>query len=532
MQRYFDVVQNRQGTAVVGATVTVYDANGNLATLYSNNSNAASSNPVYTNSDGEYAFYAANGTYSITIALAGYATETKPGVVLFDPSDAQTANQINFLQAGTGAVTRTAQSKLRDVVSVKDFGAVGDGVTDDTAAIQAAIDGLATNGGTLLLPPGTYKISSTLTITESNILLLGFGGDANHNVGLQGAKAATELLWVGLSSGTMVKFESPAGASNQKKYGGGVKGIYFGANDVAGVGIKILSWSSAIFEDLHFSNPKSWGIDIDCTSSLGEARDTQYCRFSRCSSRHGETTGQTGGLLRLDSSNAGANPSLNYFELLDCYYVNGNAYELGDSDNNIFVRCRAFRASGTGNGIVCKGSNASAGQAARANMFLAFTGTSATSIICRGTSSFTYPSIDNSFYWLDSDNATPAPTIETAATAYYSFTNGINAFPSTIKAAFGEDNYAATQAKSLRGPSDSVFIVNGSDAHLIFSNPTGTNKWRLYLDSSGNLQVNQIAGTGWFDLGSAANIKINGQQVSLGANDSGGVGFKVLRVPN
>jgi hypothetical protein len=137
MQRYFDVVQNRQGTAVVGATVTVYDSNGNLATLYSNNSNAATSNPVYTNADGEYAFYAANGTYTIQIAATGYAGETKPGVVLFDPLDA-------------------------GIVSVKDFGARGDGVTDDTAAIQAAITACANK--TLSFPSGNYKVTATINV--------------------------------------------------------------------------------------------------------------------------------------------------------------------------------------------------------------------------------------------------------------------------------------------------------------------------------------------------------------------------------
>jgi hypothetical protein len=161
MQRYFDVVQNRQGTAVVGATVTVYDANGNLATLYSNNSGAASSNPVYTNSDGEYAFYAANGTYSITIAQAGYATETKPGVVLFDPSDSGASNNVQFLQAGTGAQVRSVQSKLRDVVSVKDFGAVGDGVADDTAAFAAAAIA-AGDGNPIYVPSGKY-LKSTIS---------------------------------------------------------------------------------------------------------------------------------------------------------------------------------------------------------------------------------------------------------------------------------------------------------------------------------------------------------------------------------
>lgn len=67
---------------------------------------------------------------------------------------------ITFLQAGTGAVPRTVQSKLRDTVSVKDFGAVGDGTTDDTAAFT---DALAT-GSDVFVPAGTYLITSALTV--------------------------------------------------------------------------------------------------------------------------------------------------------------------------------------------------------------------------------------------------------------------------------------------------------------------------------------------------------------------------------
>lgn len=82
---------------------------------------------------------------------------------------------IGFLQDGTGAVAVSAQDKLRETVSVKDFGAVGDGVTDDGPAIQAAIDYCTTSNpvgetptlgyarATLMFPPGVYLTKQTLT---------------------------------------------------------------------------------------------------------------------------------------------------------------------------------------------------------------------------------------------------------------------------------------------------------------------------------------------------------------------------------
>lgn len=89
MQRFFDVVQDRSGNCIPNALVYVYvGSTGTLATLYSDNGVTSLFNPVTTNSDGEYAFYAANGTYTLSIQATGYTTDTRPGTVLFDPSGA------------------------------------------------------------------------------------------------------------------------------------------------------------------------------------------------------------------------------------------------------------------------------------------------------------------------------------------------------------------------------------------------------------------------------------------------------------
>jgi len=101
----------------------------------------------------------------------------------------ENAADILYDPAGTGAVQTTVQAKLRELVSVKDFGAVGDGVADDTLSIQAAIDSLPvstssgdpasykTGGGTVHMPAGTYLISAPIKLTH-NISLVGDGSDS------------------------------------------------------------------------------------------------------------------------------------------------------------------------------------------------------------------------------------------------------------------------------------------------------------------------------------------------------------------
>jgi hypothetical protein len=86
-----------------------------------------------------------------------------------------TLNDINFLQAGTGAVTRTALSKMREIVSVTDFGAVGDGVTNDSVAFQNAINSIANaQSGIINVPQGTFYIGTSLNLA-SNLQIIGAG---------------------------------------------------------------------------------------------------------------------------------------------------------------------------------------------------------------------------------------------------------------------------------------------------------------------------------------------------------------------
>lgn len=78
---------------------------------------------------------------------------------------------VAFLQSGTGAVSRTTQAKLRDTVTVEDYGAVGDNIADDTVAIQKMID----DRGYFRLLAKTYKITDTIKVPShaQNIKAIG-----------------------------------------------------------------------------------------------------------------------------------------------------------------------------------------------------------------------------------------------------------------------------------------------------------------------------------------------------------------------
>ena len=182
------------GVPLAGGKIYTYGAGGSTpqATYTTSAGNIAHSNPIVLDAAGRVP---GGGEIWLTDTLvykfqletsAGAIVQTLDNVSASIGSAALVAssgsNLIGFIQAGTGAVARTVQGKLRDVVSVKDFGAVGDGVTDDRLAFQNAVTAVITGGrGTVYVPEGTYLINGT---TSSDSLLNGvlFPWDNNYDL--------------------------------------------------------------------------------------------------------------------------------------------------------------------------------------------------------------------------------------------------------------------------------------------------------------------------------------------------------------
>ena len=112
---------------------------------------------------------------------------------------AEDAANVSYTQGGTGSVNRTVLTKLQDFVSVKDFGAVGDGVADDAASIQKALDYIRDNatGGSLYFPTGIYKCNSVLALVQSS-------SNNNKNWIIDGGGATLDFSSSGLTSGSLL----------------------------------------------------------------------------------------------------------------------------------------------------------------------------------------------------------------------------------------------------------------------------------------------------------------------------------------
>jgi hypothetical protein len=164
------------GAPLVGGKLYTYAAGTTtpLATYTDYGGGTANANPVILDSRGEASVWLGTALYKMALYSAtdvliwtvdnigGFAT-------LAQLAASGGSNLVGFLQAGTGAVATTVQAKLRESVSVKDFGAVGDGVADDSAAFLAAFN----TGKRVYAPAATY--ATNLLNMPTNSYLYGDG---------------------------------------------------------------------------------------------------------------------------------------------------------------------------------------------------------------------------------------------------------------------------------------------------------------------------------------------------------------------
>jgi hypothetical protein len=162
---------------------------------------------------------------------------------------------VEFIQSGTGAIYRTVQAKLRETVSVTDFGAVGDGIIDDTVAIQAALN----TGLPVYVPPGTFLHATGLTFTANGQSLFGMNG-------------ASILKYSGAGVGISFNAKSHCKLVNlQIQAPSATKAVYVG---------NIAHWSTVSGCDIRGS---SIGSDVAGTVSTGngiEVERSYYCNIT------------------------------------------------------------------------------------------------------------------------------------------------------------------------------------------------------------------------------------------------------------
>jgi len=288
------------------------------------------------------------------------------------------------------------------------YGVVMDGTTDNATMIASAVAAATALGGAYIdFGPGVCATSNTMTQNSSNIIFRGQGrGGRYDDTPLQ--VAATTFKWIGAAGGTLISI-SPATGGTRGLQGNGVVGIMLDWNNLAAVGISIVSASSGYYE-FSANNFTSYAMTCDVMGTVGAG--STNCMFNKIDIKW-RNYGQ-GSCLKMDGNTLN-NCCFNYVNV-EGEYQFGDAILLGNTDNNTFDDVYLYRNGSTGSAITLKAS-ATANCAARANTFRHFSANAP--IVAQGTETAAYPSIQNRFDILDSANSTPSPTIGTNAICYF-----------------------------------------------------------------------------------------------------------------
>jgi hypothetical protein len=257
------------------------------------------------------------------------------------------ATTVGTIQSGTGAVARTVDAKLKETVSVKDFGAVGDGVTDDTAAIQAAIDA-SHSGQQILVPAGKYLITSSILLNKRGIYLQGEQGWQRWDISKE---YGTVFIWGGPNTGKCFLITLGTVTPSAIKLDS-----FIITTDVAGgasYGIYMQTALSCVFSNLFIR--RFTGAQICCTTFDDSYTGLNYvhsCRFENVNVAQNYGLGGHGFWLTKETTG-------NDKDVTGCTFVgcvanvgDGHGMFVENADNNDYFGCEfTSDEAGPGYGI-------------------------------------------------------------------------------------------------------------------------------------------------------------------------------------
>jgi hypothetical protein len=156
------VLVKNQASGVANGIYVVDTGEWSRSTDFDGSYDGVKGTLVYINAGGS-----TNGNtfWSLTASdpvVIGTTTLTYTQVLV--PSD----TSVSYTSARSGSVARTLRSRLDDIISVKNFGAVCDGTTDDTAAFQLAVNSV-TSGTVEIFVPSTSKVTGTVTASTGTV---------------------------------------------------------------------------------------------------------------------------------------------------------------------------------------------------------------------------------------------------------------------------------------------------------------------------------------------------------------------------
>lgn len=231
-----------------------------------------------------------------------------------------TSRVMGRLSSGVGVVEELTSAQMRSFlqqsVTVKDYGAVGDGVVDDTVAINSALSGGAK---TVYFPPGSYKITGYLRLYANTKVEL------DHNATILNYNSTNGLVFLNGQYGNTTFASGYTGPGNIWITGGTINNAPAAALLVATEAIAIAHAANVLVENMRFlNNYDSHFVEFNASKNVV----IRNCYFDTLT----PATAGTREMINIDYSSAGGLPAMGSYDNTVCknILVTDNVFLNGD----------------------------------------------------------------------------------------------------------------------------------------------------------------------------------------------------------